>query len=91
MAAGSENQYGKKHTWGEKRPKNILFALVLLAARTDVAYIKGRSPRGLPLFQAQTVTAHRTERYGTIHRLVFAIHMGLKFLSLLKCLLNKCS
>ena len=80
-----------KNIPGEKNGQKTLFALVLLAARTDVAYIKGRSHRGLPLFQAQTVTAHRTERYGTIHRLVFAIHMGLKFLSLLKCLLNKCS
>ena len=40
MAAVSENQYGKKHTWGAKRPKNIPFGFA------------GRSPRGPPLFQA---------------------------------------
>ena len=39
MAAVSENQYGKKHTWGAKRPKNIPFGFV------------GRSPWGPPLFQ----------------------------------------
>ena len=79
MAAVSENQYGKKHTWGAKRPKNIPFGFA------------GRSPRGPPLFQAPLRPVGSDCLYGTVHRLVFAIHIGLKFLSLLKCLLNKCS
>ena len=79
MAAVSENQYGKKHTWGAKRPKNIPFGFV------------GRSPWGPPLFQAPLRPVGSDCLYGTVHRLVFAIHIGLKFLSVLKCLLNKCS
>ena len=80
MAAVSENQYGKKHTWRAKRPKNIPFGFA------------GRSLRGPPLFQAPLRPVGSDYcLYGTVHRLVFAIHIGLKFLSLLKCLLNKCS
>ena len=78
MAAVSENQYGKKHTWGAKRPKNIPFGFA------------GRSPRGPPLFQAP-LRMLLWALYGTVHRLVFAIHVGLKFRSLWRCLLNKCS